>query len=104
LVNLNDRYLCCWLAFNNIDPVRDCRIIHRKLSPASLFVDATVKTFDTHHFQRPWPNIVVSSLNTIKKIDENWNCYFNEKLILSPSLNYQLLNKDSGAVAAENKS
>jgi 4-hydroxy-3-polyprenylbenzoate decarboxylase len=102
-VDLNNYFLCTWLAFSNIDPVRDCKIIYVN-SQLSVFVDAVAKTSYSHNFKRPWPNIVVSSPTTIKKIDNSWNQYFSEKLIPSPSLNYQIFNKTFSAVADENKS
>ena len=104
-VNLGDLDLCTWIALNNIDPSRDCRIIERSASQQGcLCVDATAKTSQTHQFHRPWPNAVTSSLETIEHIDKNWHRYFVEKFIHSPSLNYQQLRTGSEAVAFKNKS
>jgi 4-hydroxy-3-polyprenylbenzoate decarboxylase len=103
-INLDDHELCCWLALSNIDPVRDCSIVNRKSPlPNCLCVDATTKTLKSHHFTRPWPNIVTSSPDTIKTIDNHWERYFNDILILSPSLKYQQLCRGYGAVGVENK-
>lgn len=103
-VDLNNDELCTWLILNHIDPARDCRIIQRdKVKQNCLCIDATSKSDITHQFKRPWPNPVVSSTETIERIDESWNRYFVENFIPSPSLNYQQLSFGSGAVAFENK-
>ncbi len=103
-INLDDFELCSWQAFNNIDPIRDCSVIHRDAAgQPCLCVDATSKSFGSHQFKRQWPNIVASSSETIEKVDKNWQHYFNEKFIPSPSLNYQQLSIGNGAVAFENK-
>ena len=103
-VNLEDCFLCSWLIFSNIDPVRDCRVIHAWGKMDAIFVDATFKTIDNHNFKRPWPNIVTASNATIKKIDELWLRYFKEKFIYSPSISYKILTENDDAVALENKS
>jgi 4-hydroxy-3-polyprenylbenzoate decarboxylase len=103
-VNLNDHELCIWFALNNIDPVRDCSIVRRSGQKSNcLCVDATSKTDQTHQFRRPWPNVVSSSSETIQQIDKNWDQYFVEKIIPSPSLNYQYLSTGLQATAFENK-
>lgn len=103
-VPLNNYELCTWLAFNNIDPNRDCFSVSREEpNPGCLCVDATSKTLASHNFGRPWPNPVSSSPETIKHIDENWSHYFVDNFIPSPSLNYQHLITNSGATAFENK-
>jgi 4-hydroxy-3-polyprenylbenzoate decarboxylase len=100
-VEVDNFELCSWLVFSNIDPVRDCKVI--KNSTNSLCVDATTKTYQTG-FSRKWPNIVTSSQSTILAVDEKWKKWFNQKLILSPSLQYQSLLQGTGAVAGENMS
>jgi 4-hydroxy-3-polyprenylbenzoate decarboxylase len=101
-VDLDDYELCAFLFFNNIDPVRDCIVFSRENSIQDFIgVDASVKSYQSHQFPRPWPNIVCSSPETIAIIDKNWSRYFNEKIIPSPSLNYQHLSIGSGAVAFE---
>lgn len=104
-VNLEDLKCCAFLAFNNIDPQRDCLLYsHANSNSAFVGIDASVKSYKSHQFQRPWPNIVCSSPETIANIDKNWNMYFKEKFIPSPTLNYQQLSVGDGAVAFENVS
>lgn len=103
-VDTSNDELCAWLILNHIDPARDCKVLQRDNAKQScLCIDATFKTIQTHQFKRPWPNPVVSSPETIKRIDENWNRYFVENFIPSPSLNYQQLSSGIEAVAFQNE-
>lgn len=101
-IDVNDLHMISWLGSGNIDPKRDSHIVlSDKNSYSKLFIDATRKSFAKDGFMRDWPNIVVSNMKTIKKVDENWHKYGLGALITSPSLKYRKLNKNIGAVAKE---
>jgi 4-hydroxy-3-polyprenylbenzoate decarboxylase len=46
------------------------------------------KTAEFDGFDRPWPNIVTASPETIKKVDENWEKWGLGDFLPSPSLKY----------------
>jgi 4-hydroxy-3-polyprenylbenzoate decarboxylase len=92
-----------WYVTANIDPHRDCRIIEpsHEGEVAHLIVDGTRKSAHTDGFQRDWPNPVVSSVETIKRVDELWTSLGLGDFIPSPSLKYIPLQRGKGAVSAE---
>lgn len=101
-VDVHDLNMISWLGSGNIDPKRDSYIlISDKTGYSRIFIDATRKSLAKDGFKRDWPNIVVSNLETIKKVDENWPNYELGEFISSPSLKYRKLNKNSGAIANE---
>ncbi|MDR0421124.1 MAG: menaquinone biosynthesis decarboxylase [Prevotellaceae bacterium] len=77
-----------WLLGNNIDAARDCRVIK-----GNLVVDACMKhknyksIFDsqTFVFNRRCPNIVCSSEDTVKIVNEKWEKLNLGEFISSPS-------------------
>lgn len=92
-VGLNNTAQAIWLLGNNIDAVRDCKIIDSK-----LVVDACMKhcnynsifSGNNFDFKRRCPNAVCSSAETVKAVDEKW-----EKLNLGkfiPSSSKQIRN------------
>ncbi|MDR1056550.1 MAG: menaquinone biosynthesis decarboxylase [Prevotellaceae bacterium] len=85
-VDLTDIETCVWLAGNNIDISRDCSIENDM-----LLIDATIKHKGYKGFNRPFPNVLCSSTETIKQIDEMWNILKIGDFIASPSLRYQKL-------------
>ncbi len=90
-----------WRAANNIDPMRDCFYVEdaeMELYPV-LFMDATRKTAAYDAFDRPWPNIVASSEETIQLVDSRWEEYGIGEFIPSPSLKYRQQLYAGGAVA-----
>ena len=91
-----------WYVTGNIDPKRDCKIYEAvsKDEVNHLMVDGTRKTLQTDGFKRDWPNPVVSSLETIQKIDHLWPDLGLGELIPSPSLTYYPLKRGEGAVSA----
>ena len=68
----------------NSDPKRDIDYISDNI----IFVDGTVKAFRKGGFPRKWPNIVLSSEETIKNTDQKWDSLGIGPLITSPSLKY----------------
>ena len=85
-VEVQDIQTTMWVAMNNIDASRDVRI-HEQWN--CLQVDATRKMKRDNHFERNWPNVVVSSPGTIQSIDAKWTCLGLGKFIQSPSLKFQ---------------
>ncbi|MEE4198931.1 MAG: menaquinone biosynthesis decarboxylase [Bacteroidales bacterium] len=101
-VDVTDWNLVLWIALGNIDPKRDSIIVSKKnYSGSCIFIDATRKSKQKDQFQRDWPNIVSSSMSTIKKVDEKWKTYQIGKFIPSPSLKYQKMLFNGGAIAGE---
>jgi len=96
-VNIHDLPSSVWLVTNNIDPKRDCYFIE---SEAKRFVaiDGTRKTITNDHFERDWPNIIVSDEKTIQSIDEKWERLNIGEFIKSPSEYYKPLIINEGAV------
>ncbi|MDR3226901.1 MAG: menaquinone biosynthesis decarboxylase [Prevotellaceae bacterium] len=89
-----------WLLGNNIDAVRDCKIID-----GNLIVDACMKhknhksifAESEFNFTRRCPNIACSSDETIKIIDSKWKNLNIGKFIPSPSENIKNLVLSEGA-------
>ncbi len=96
-VNVHDLPSCVWLVTNNIDPKRDCYSIESEHN-RFVAIDGTRKTVANDHFERDWPNIIVSDENTINKIDEVWEQLNLGEFIKSPSEYYKPLIINEGAV------
>jgi 4-hydroxy-3-polyprenylbenzoate decarboxylase len=98
-VPLNDMAVVAWQILGNTDPGRDIC-----LSPdGTLLVDGTLKAFSRQPFPRRWPNIVCSSVETIKKVDAEWNDLDLGPFIPSPSLKTSPLSYgDHDEVAIKN--
>jgi 4-hydroxy-3-polyprenylbenzoate decarboxylase len=100
LVDINDLSMVAWIVSGNIDPKRDSVIIKStKNIGAKIFIDATKKSFEKDNFARDWPNIVVSSEETINSIDNKWNKLGLGDFIKSPSIKYRKLNNNLGAIS-----
>jgi len=93
-VDLENEFICYWLLGSNADPIRDMRI-----SGGALRIDARTKIPGNIGVPKFWPNIVTSSPDTIRAIDERWNKMRLGKFIYSPSLNYLPLIYGNSAVA-----
>lgn len=96
-VNVHDLPSCVWLVTNNIDPKRDCYFIENEHN-RFVAIDGTRKTVENDHFERDWPNIIVSDKNTINRIDEVWERLNLGSFIKSPSEYYRPLIINEGAV------
>lgn len=96
-LNLEDIPLVCWYAISNADPARDCFYIDSggKHMPC-LVVDGTRKAFSIDNNNRDWPNVVVSSRDTINDIDSKWSSLGIGAVIPSPSKRfYNLIHSES---------
>ena len=90
-VDLENEFLCYWLLGSNADPIRDMRI-----AGGVLRIDSRTKIPGNIGVPRLWPNIVTSSPQTIKAIDDRWLKMGLGKLIPSPSTSFlPLVNKDN---------
>jgi len=90
-----------WYVSGNIDPKRDCKIYTASDAGqvTHLVVDGTRKTALSDGFGRDWPNPVVSSAQTIEKVDQIWSDLGLGALIPSPSLIYTPLQHGEGAIS-----
>jgi 4-hydroxy-3-polyprenylbenzoate decarboxylase len=80
-VDINDMYQVAWQILGNSDPQRDTELIAGNL----LFIDGTAKVFRQGGFMRKWPNVVISSQETVECIDKKWLSLGLGPLITSPS-------------------
>lgn len=98
-VDVFDIQMLTWIVANNIDPSRDCWIISNSQDEqrTHLVIDGTRKLKQQGNFERDWPNIIVSSDETIAKIDKIWSSLALGEFISSPSLKYKALVKAGGA-------
>jgi 4-hydroxy-3-polyprenylbenzoate decarboxylase len=81
-VDLNNMYQVAWQILGNSDPQRDAELISENL----LFIDGTAKAFREGGFARKWPNVVISSPETIQSIDNKWESLGLGPFIISPSV------------------
>jgi 4-hydroxy-3-polyprenylbenzoate decarboxylase len=95
-VNLDDLFLCLWLAVSNTDPLRDIHI-----RDGILYVDASIKTGSTKEGTRPWPNICCSSMKVIQVVDNYWERLKIGDFIPSPSRVLHPLLRDGNAQISE---
>ncbi|MFP4024310.1 MAG: menaquinone biosynthesis decarboxylase [Thiohalospira sp.] len=102
VIDVSDLNLITWIASGNIDPKRDSIILTKQNNTSScIFIDATRKIKGKDNFQRDWPNIVSSNMNTIQLVDKKWSKYNIGEFIPSPSINYQKMLFKGGAIAGE---
>ena len=76
-----------WLAAANTDPRRDVV----RLQGGEMLVDARSKHPSVEGNPKRFPNVVMSSVETIKKVDSRWAEYGLGELIASPSRKYRKL-------------
>ena len=76
-----------WLAMANSDPRRDVRL----LVGGELLLDARSKHPGVGENPARFPNVVMSSVETIRKVDERWAEYGLGEKIESPSRRYRKL-------------
>jgi 4-hydroxy-3-polyprenylbenzoate decarboxylase len=81
-VDTSDYFTVAWQLLGNSDPVRD----HHFISTSSIFIDGTVKAYQSGGFVRKWPNIVCSDANTIEAVDQKWESLGIGAFIPSSSL------------------
>jgi menaquinone biosynthesis decarboxylase, SCO4490 family len=87
-VPLDDISMAAWQILGNTDPVRDISL----LPGGKIFIDGTLKAFSKSPFPRKWPNVVCSSVETIKKIDFKWDSLGLGPYMASPSLKNSMLS------------
>jgi len=91
-----------WRFSNNLDPRRDHFVYQENSnSPAHIAFDGTRKTKEHDGFDRDWPNILASDMETIKRVDEIWPKLGLGAFIKSPSLKYRSQLYKGGAVVEE---
>lgn len=99
-IPIEDYSVVTWYVSSNIDPERDCFFEEQEGKRINcLFIDGTQKTKEFDSFQRLWPNMVVSSPETIKQIDAKWDRLNLGAFVSSPSLPFMDMNVSEGAVA-----
>lgn len=76
-----------WLAMANSDPRRDVKL----LSGGELLLDARSKPPGVGQNPKRFPNVVMSSTDTIRLVDERWAEYGLGEKIESPSRRYRKL-------------
>lgn len=96
IVDTNNLFQISWIISGNIDTSIDCKILTAK-NKSTIFFDGTRKTLKNNNFERDWPNVVVSDIKTIKKIDKLWEKLPFNKFEKSPSLQYRKLLFSDGA-------
>ena len=92
-----------WRWANNLDPKRDSFVFPAKspAEPNHIAFDGTRKTRQFDGFNRPWPNIIAASPETITAVDAKWSSLGLGTLIVSPSLKYQSMLYKGGATVEE---
>ena len=100
-LSIFDLEAVCWYVSGNIDPRRDCRIVQpvEKDEVAHFVMDGTRKSDEVDGFKRDWPNPVVSSPETIARIDDLWSVLGLGSFIPSPSLKYTSLQRGKEAIS-----
>jgi len=91
-VDPDDLTTALWRFCNNLDPKRDHIIAQSQFngkSVACLGLDGTRKTKELDHFERDWPNIIVSNDETINAVDAKWDKLGLGAFIPSPSLRFK---------------
>ena len=81
-----------WLAAANTDPRRDIEIVD-----GVIVLDARSKRPGYGRNPRRFPNVVTSSVDTIKLVDARWSEYAIGEFVASPSLKYRKLLLSEGA-------
>lgn len=76
-----------WLAMANTDPRRDVRFV----AEGALLFDARSKHPGVGDNPKRFPNVVMSSVETIRYVDQRWAEYGLGEMILSPSRRYRKL-------------
>lgn len=90
LCDVYDLPMVIWLTLGNSDPSRDIL-----LSGNGCCIDGTTKIITNADFKRRWPNVVVSSSETINMVNERWQSYGLGEIITSPSIKYRKLYRDN---------
>lgn len=100
-IDITDIADAVWRFSNNVDPKRDHFIIETQNNTTHIAFDGTRKTKEHDGFERDWPNILASTVETIEHIDSIWDKLGLGKFIPSPSLKYRKQLYKGGAVVKE---
>jgi 4-hydroxy-3-polyprenylbenzoate decarboxylase len=87
-----DNDLLIWQITGNTDPFRDITV-----EGNVVIVDASFKRLGEKGFMRPWPNVVVSSPDTIEEINRKWHSLTGMDRIDSPSSKIAAMAREGGA-------
>ncbi len=79
----DDRYTMLWIWGSNFDPIRDS-----SFNNGVLVMDARTKVKGQNGFARDWPQMALSSEETIMSIDKKWEQFGIGQFIKSPSLKF----------------
>jgi len=98
---VDNLYSVVWYVTGNIDPKRDCKVYDAfgAGEGSRMVMDGTRKTAVADGFRRDWPNPVVSSPETIEKVDKMWKDLGLGQHLASPSLIYYPLKRGEGAIS-----
>ncbi len=102
-LDINEVSMLVWVAFGNIEPERDIRLIKPETETPCLIVDATRKS-KLNKFERDWPNVIVSDDTTIRNIDEKWKTLELGDFVHSPSKKFKQMIFPGGASVKEKQS
>ncbi|MFO7574549.1 MAG: menaquinone biosynthesis decarboxylase [Bacteroidales bacterium] len=94
-VSLVDLNTILWQVTGNTDPVRDIK------TGSVIIIDAGFKLPERDGAAREWPNVVVSDIVTITKVDGRWAELTGMEFVPSPSLSFLDLNMGEGASASK---
>lgn len=72
-IDITDIADAVWRFSNNVDPKRDHFIIETQNNTTHIAFDGTRKTKEHDGFERDWPNILASTVETIEHIDSIWD-------------------------------
>jgi 4-hydroxy-3-polyprenylbenzoate decarboxylase len=89
---VEDNDLLIWQVTGNTDPFRDITV-----DGSVVIIDATFKHPEENGFTRPWPNVVVSSPDTIEEIDRRWYSLTGLDSVTSPSSRISGMVRGGGA-------
>ena len=99
-VDIFDLNMISWIILGNIDPKRDTIQLNQN-DRFHVFIDGTRKSFTKDRFERDWPNILISNIETINAIDKKWLQLGLGEFIQSPTEKYRKLHKAGGAKIVE---
>jgi len=91
-----DADMILWQITGNTDPQRDITV-----DGSVLIIDASIKYPASKGFKRKWPNVVVSSKNTIEEIDRRWASITGQNFIESPSVKLSAMVRGDSAQVAD---
>lgn len=100
-MDISDVADAVWRFSNNVDPRRDHILYKHDDHSGSVAFDGTRKTKEFDGFDRDWPNILASDIQTIERVDAIWNKLNLGPFITSPSLKYRSQLYAGGAVAED---